>query len=82
MTEVYPLSRIEQEVREQKDMLGALDLHETYYKVCVCVCVCVCVRACARVRVCVRACVRACVCVTVYVMCLCKTHCVMPSSPL
>jgi myosin X len=32
ITEVYPLSRIEQEVREQKDMFGALDLHETYYK--------------------------------------------------
>lgn len=34
VTEVYPLSRIEQEVREQKDMFGSLDLHETYYKVC------------------------------------------------
>ena len=34
ITEVYPLSRIEQEVREQKDMFGSIDLHETYYKVC------------------------------------------------
>ena len=33
ITEVYPLSRIEQEVKEQKDMYGSLDLHETYYKV-------------------------------------------------
>ena len=40
ITEVYPLSRIEQEVREQKDMFGALDLHETYYKVSVYTCVC------------------------------------------
>jgi myosin X len=32
VTEVYPISRIEQEVREQKDMFGSLDLHETYYK--------------------------------------------------
>ena len=30
------MSRIEQEVREQKDMFGSLDLHETYYKVCKC----------------------------------------------
>ena len=36
VTEVYPVSRIEQEVREQKDMFGSLDLHETYYKVCKC----------------------------------------------
>ena len=34
VTEIYPLSRIEQEVRDQKDMFGSLDLHETYYKVC------------------------------------------------
>ena len=31
--EVYPISRIKQEIREQKDMYGDLDLHETYYKV-------------------------------------------------
>ena len=51
VTEVYPLSRIEQEVREQKDMFGSLDLHETYYKVCtvytICF-VCVCVRVCVN----------------------------------
>ena len=51
ITEVYPLSRIEQEVREQKDMFGALDLHETYYKVSVCTCVCMYDYVCTNVFV-------------------------------
>ena len=58
ITEVYPLTRIEQEVREQKDMFGSLDLHETYYKVCVCVCVCVLVCTCVCVLNAMRALLR------------------------
>ena len=31
--EVYPVPRIVQQIKEQKDVYGTIDFHETYYQV-------------------------------------------------